>query len=273
MGRCLTPYDVKREGRTTIKVPCSRCPECKKRRVSGWSFRLMQEYKICESALFITLTYDSQHVEFTKNKFLNLNKKHVQKFFKRLRKAQFGNEGGNIRYYACGEYGGKTFRPHYHIILFNADINLISPAWNLGNVHFGQVNEASVGYTLKYINKSSRIPLHQNDDRQKEFSLMSKGIGKNYLNDKMIRWHKQVLPERVFCNLKDGKKIAMPRYYKDKIYTKEEMEKIGNYYEEKPMEGFTTSLEEYWNDPYEYQCRIQAAINRQIYKENQKNIL
>lgn len=32
---------------------------------------------------------------------------------------------------------------------------------------------------------------------------------------------------RMYCNLKDNKKISMPRYYKQKLYTDEEREEIG----------------------------------------------
>ena len=35
----------------------------------------------------------------------------------------------------------------------------------------------------------------------------------------MLRWHKQDLLNRMYVPIKEGKKIAMPRYYKDKIYT------------------------------------------------------
>jgi hypothetical protein len=47
---------------------------------------------------------------------------------------------------------------------------------------------------------------------------MSKRMGDNYLTDAMIKWHKKDLVNRVYCNLTDGKKIALPRYYKDKMY-------------------------------------------------------
>lgn len=47
---------------------------------------------------------------------------------------------------------------------------------------------------------------------------MSKGIGANYLNERTIKWHKQKLEERMYLPLKGGKKAAMPRYYKDKLY-------------------------------------------------------
>lgn len=178
--RCLTPKTlVNRDGDV---VPCGKCPNCRAKRVSNWSVRLMQELKDSTSAHFLTLTYDTNSVHITPNGFMDLSKRDVQLFFKRLRKAHAKNnafKGRRLKYYLCGEYGGRSFRPHYHIILFNAAIELIQPAWQLGMVHYGDergVNEASVGYTLKYISKPNRIPLHRNDDRTPEFSLMSKGL-------------------------------------------------------------------------------------------------
>jgi hypothetical protein len=55
---------------------------------------------------------------------------------------------------------------------------------------------------------------------------MSKKMGANYLTPQMLRWHKEEneVINRSYCNLKDGKKIAMPRYYRDKIY--DELEKF-----------------------------------------------
>jgi len=55
---------------------------------------------------------------------------------------------------------------------------------------------------------------------------MSKGLGKLYLTDKMIKWHKDDLENRMYVPIKDGKKIAMPRYYKDKIYNEREKDRI-----------------------------------------------
>lgn len=43
----------------------------------------------------------------------------------------------------------------------------------------------------------------------------------------MKRWHHADLDNRMFCNLEDGKKIAMPRYYKDRIYTEHERKRVG----------------------------------------------
>lgn len=173
MGQCITPYQVKKKinPTETIPVPCGKCPACMARRVSGWSFRLMQENKNHTSSHFITLTYDTNTVPISKNGFMSLCKRDIQLFFKRLRKA---SNGILIKYYAVGEYGSKTFRPHYHLIMFGVPLDNIQPAWNQGQVHYGQLTEASVGYTLKYMCKPKLIPMHRNDDRQPEFSLMSK---------------------------------------------------------------------------------------------------
>lgn len=174
MGECINPFTLS-EANGGNTVPCGKCEQCRKRQVSSWSFRLMQQYKRCESAYFITLTYDTKHVPITPHGYMQLCKRDVQLFFKRLRKASPGNKA--IKYYCVGEYGGQTKRPHYHAIIFNADIALLQPAWKLGQIHYGQVNEASVGYTLKYMFKKGIIPMHRNDDRQPEFALMSKALG------------------------------------------------------------------------------------------------
>lgn len=228
MGACITPFYKKDDMQKSMAFPCGKCPQCLKRRVSAWSFRLMQEESVSKSANFITLTYDTLHIPITERGFLNLCKRDVQLFFKRLRKSHSSNgESAVIKYYCVGEYGGRTKRPHYHILIFNAKLELIQPAWNLGAIHYGTVTGASVGYCLKYMTKTKKIPMHKNDDRTPEFSLMSKGIGESYLNDTMVRWHHKDKNNRMYCNLLDGKKIAMPRYYKNKIYTDEERKQIG----------------------------------------------
>lgn len=206
------------------QVPCTnKCPDCKARRAAWWSFRLMVEEKVCSSAYFITLTYDTEFVPITRNGFKTVTKRDPQLFFKKLRKY---NPVG-IKYYLAAEYGSNTYRPHYHVILFNCSEKSIVQAWSQGNVWYGTVSGASVGYTLKYISKSSRIPLHINDDRVPEFGLMSKGLGKSYLTDAMLKWHTDDLYNRMYCNLTDGRKIAMPRYFRKKIYTEAELEEIG----------------------------------------------
>lgn len=145
----------------------------------------------------------------------------MQDFMKRLRKSlEKLDPVPQVKYYLCGEYGSTTKRPHYHAIIFNVpDWSYIEKAWQMGAIHYGDsVNEAAIGYTLKYMDKPKKIPMHQNDDREKEFSLMSKGLGKNYITEATIKYHHSDLVNRVYLTVADGKKVSMPRYYKEKIY-------------------------------------------------------
>ena len=220
---CDSPLSV-RTGKgidlKTIPVPCGRCPQCKIRRVNDWVFRLLQEDKISESAIFLTLTYDPTEIKRSRNNFPTLCKRDFQLFMKRLRKRL---PESRIKYYAVGEYGTQTRRPHYHAILFNCDdYDTISESWKLGHIHIGNVTSDSIAYTLKYIDKESTVPLHARDDREKEFSLMSKNLGKSYLTPQILTFHRSH-PNDLRVQ-KNEHKISMPRYYREKIWTQSERE-------------------------------------------------
>jgi len=58
---------------------------------------------------------------------------------------------------------------------------------------------------------------------------MSKGLGKGYLTEAVKEWHYADMLNRMFLTVEDGKKVSMPRYYKNKIYTKPDREAIGNH--------------------------------------------
>ncbi|AXH74019.1 MAG: replication initiator protein [Microviridae sp.] len=172
---CLTPINLKDRSHP---VPCGRCPECRKRRAAGWAFRLQQQLLDSITANFITLTYETAHVPISNSKRLSLCKSHCQSFFKRLREAHPVDylRETPIKYYLAGEYGTNTWRPHYHVILFNSKLELIQPSWKYGQIHYDTVNSATIAYTLKYICKPKRVPQYQADDRVPEFSLMSKNL-------------------------------------------------------------------------------------------------
>lgn len=220
-----------------------------------WSFRLLQEDKHSLSSHFITLTYDTSCVPITQKGYMTLDKRDIQLFMKRLRK----ENKEQLKYYLCGEYGSKTMRPHYHMIIFNVDIKTLQPAWKRGQIHYGQVSAASVGYTLKYMFKDHKIPIHKNDDRQKEFSLMSKGLGLSYLTKNMVKWHKADLLNRMYCNVEGDKKIAMPRYYKDRIYNRDERGQI----KAKFTEEYRLMLEAMDERPEEASILLQQVFNNQ----------
>jgi len=225
---CDSPYHVTPKGATSaLPVPCGRCPPCKKRRVDGWVFRLLQEQDCHKTAHFVTLTYNTAQVPVSPNGWMTLCKSDVPKYMKRLRKSL---PGVTIKYYAAGEYGSTNLRPHYHIILFGVpDVKYIEDSWSidgvpLGVTHVGDVSGDSIAYCMKYIDKSNPnglfkgwIPYVGRDDRVREFALMSKGLGSSYVTDQVKRYHHQDYG-RLFLTHRDGMKIAMPKYYRKLIY-------------------------------------------------------
>ena len=154
--------------RNDISVPCGRCAFCLATARSDWALRLHYESRLHLDSRFITLTYADAHLTW-KNAVPQLNKSDLQKWFKRVRKT-----GAKIRYFAVGEYGSKTFRPHYHIILFGeVSENAIRKSWPFGLVHIGRVTQASILYCLGYIVNGKGWKMRTN--RVPPFATMSPG--------------------------------------------------------------------------------------------------
>lgn len=226
--QCVTPFDVKNprhsgvgSSERFIPVPCGKCPACLSRRTSQWSFRLVKQSEVSNTSLFVTLTYDNEHVPIMLKPggsgYMTLVKKHVQDFLKRLRKIS-PKSNGKISYYCAGEYGSQFMRPHYHLIMFNAEAKYIDKAWTAGSVYYGDVTGASAGYTCKYINKGKAVPVHRNDDRVPEFSLMSKRMGVSYLTPQILKYHRDDV-SRMYITMDGGARLALPRYYKQIIFS------------------------------------------------------
>lgn len=209
-GRYLSKQDM--------VVPCGNCPFCAATRRSDWAIRLHYEAKLHYGSKFVTLTYADAHLTWNHGK-PQLVKADLQKWFKRVRKA-----GYKFRYYAVGEYGSKTFRPHYHVIMFgDVPEDVIRKAWPLGHAHIGNVTQASINYCLGYLSHSRTWKMRHH--RVRPFTIMSRrpGLGANYLSSAMVAWHKS---DRKNYVILDGEKRHLPRYYKTKIFSKIDLVRI-----------------------------------------------
>lgn len=201
-------------------VPCGRCPFCCATKRSDWALRLHYESKRHLTKKFVTLTYADAHLRW-KNGVSQLDKRDVQLYMKRLRRSC---PGVTLRYFAVGEYGSKTYRPHYHILLFGeVSDEKVREAWSFGHVHIGQVTQASVMYCLGYIVNGKGWQMRTK--RVAPFSLMSRrpGLGANYLTPAMIEWHRS---GRKNYAIIDGCKRHLPRYYKVQIFSKIDLVRI-----------------------------------------------
>lgn len=189
-----------------INIKCGKCYECQLLHSSNWAFRCMKESSLYEKNSFVTLT-------FAKSNGV-LEKRPLQLFLKRLRK-KFKDR--KIRYVACGEYGSKNSRPHYHLILFNCDFDdkyifdkraklyrssTLEKLWPFGFSSIGDVTFRSCKYIVKYMQKLD-------SGQKKGFFCCSlrPGIGLGALemkNQSSIMYF-------------DGKRFFMPRYFKDSL--------------------------------------------------------
>ena len=221
---CLTPMTIRRkqlgpDGSITRTVNCGRCVPCLRKKQIDWCFRLNKELLNSESACFLTLTYNEENAPFTEGGF-SLLRSDFQKFMKRLRKHA---KSTKIKYYACGEYGSKTERPHYHAIVFNLPRpfdKYILKAWKYGHIHVGTVTEQSIFYTTKYALKGLRRKNAWDYDargREPEFQLMSNGLGINYVKNEIVDYLK--VNGTKLLTVQGGAKKKLPRYYIDKMFT------------------------------------------------------
>lgn len=216
---CISPIYLSKQD---ITVPCGKCAFCGATKRSDWALRLHYECKMHVSKRFITLTYANPHLHWYKGKS-QLVKRHLQEWFKKIRKA-----GYKCRYFAVGEYGSKTFRPHYHVLFFgDVPEKVLRSKWDKGHIDIGDVTPQSVMYCLSYMINSKSWKMRR--EREVPFTTMSrgrgvlKGIGSNYLTPEMIQWHKS---GRKNYALLHGEKRHLPRYYKQKIFSKIDLVRI-----------------------------------------------
>ena len=169
--------------------PCGQCIPCKVNKKRRWLCRLLLESKSAGSTQFLTLTYSPEEQPLcedpeTGELLGTIVKSHVQDYIKALRQRlsripwYTSSTAPQVRYFAVGEYGTKSERPHYHLILFGLDERFhetITSTWKAGFSSIRPADSASMAYTLKYTLKDLNDP--ENPwlrGRAPTFSLMSK---------------------------------------------------------------------------------------------------
>lgn len=149
---CVAPIVVQNpETKLRSEVRCGQCRSCRLRRKKAWVGRLLLEARYHTAARFITLTYanDPGVLDYTD----------YQLFMKRYRRRY-----GECRFFAVGEYGGKTGRGHYHAIIFGHGPEvrgfapLLQEVWTYGYCFDGTVTPDSIGYVAGYVFKENYTP-------------------------------------------------------------------------------------------------------------------
>ena len=234
-----------------VEVPCGQCIECRLNRSRKWADRCMMELQYHTQSWFITLTYDNEHIP--KNPMYDpdtgevyaenatLVKKDFQDFMKRLRRAyEYAGHENKLRFFAAGEYGSETMRPHFHAILFGLELDsddltlykrnlqgdnlynskLISSCWKKGFSVVGEVTWQSCAYVARYIMKKhlgKDSEFYDIYNIEPEFTLMSRkpGIARQYYED-----HKDELFDYDFVTIptNQGSRRIYPPPYFEKLF-------------------------------------------------------
>lgn len=116
-----------------IEVPCGKCVECRAARYNAVLQRSLVE-SMTAYMFFVTLTYDNDHIPSLKfpdgTQIYFANYEDIILMFKRLRDANVLDR--DFRYLCVNEYGDKTNRPHFHVIIYVARLatdNQTTPYW------------------------------------------------------------------------------------------------------------------------------------------------
>lgn len=209
-----------------VTAACGKCYECRKQKARAWQVRMSEETRHNPNALFVTLTItDESFNEIAKKYKLKTEeeciKKMIRLWLERVRKTT----KKSLKHWFTTEKGGnRTERYHLHGIVWGTkDTTLITELWKYGFVFIGSfVNEQTINYITKYITKK--------DLKHPNFSptiLCSAGIGEKYLSrsdSELNRFRGKQTTETY--RLRNGTKLNLPIYYRNKLYTDEEREQL-----------------------------------------------
>lgn len=177
-------------------IPCNRCEGCAADRKREWTVRQALEAKSYpeDSLYFLTLTYSPDSIpamvratgELSRglpaiwhpgqpvpaiaqtllpedlSRFCESLKRHLK------RHPEWGVPGKKLKWYACGEYGERTARPHYHLILYGLRPQDLEPVqgrpntrrsaylerlWGKGQIMLMPAEPAAMAYVAGYVAK------------------------------------------------------------------------------------------------------------------------
>lgn len=231
-----------------VPIGCGNCMECRKQKGRAWQIRMSEHIKTNKEGKFVTLTFSNEAItELQKKSIDEINEKikkakthkekekleelktgykldnyiatyAVRRFLERYRK----EHGKTIHHWLITELGHNgTENIHLHGIVWTNEN--ITKHWQYGFVWIGDyVNERTVNYIVKYVTKI--------DQKHKNYTskiLTSSGIGSKYTEtyNSQKNKYKTKNTEETY-RFRNGTKASLPIYYRNKIYTDEEKEKL-----------------------------------------------
>lgn len=257
---CFNPFFTRVSGcDTPLPFPCGKCLSCREQSAKVWRLRCELEYLCHSTAAFVTLTYSDENLP----DYRTLVPAHLTSFLKRLRKSL----DYKIRYFACGEYGSKRGRPHYHLIIFGLkkeDYDKVKQNWHYADLkkysRAVDVQEAgldSLGYVAGYVGKKLPVNQYYSEFREPSFHRCSLGLGLDgYIRKFGIEFHP------VIADFKD-RLCYVGRYIRNKIC---ELNGSLEYIKELGIENLSLKV---LNLEMQYSHRIEDALKVFSYPKKQ----
>lgn len=244
---------------TYVPIGCGDCIECRKKTAREWSVRLQEEIKTNKNGKFVTLTFNTESIiklrkeakEIREQEIWNAIIDEKEKVPKKLIGYDLDNAAAtlgirrflerwrkkykkSVRHWLITELGGNNWEHiHIHGIIFTNE--KIQPIWQYGGVSIGKYLEEWTEYrheswvgndTINYIVKY----LYKKDEKHQAFKskiLCSSGIGNNYINTYNASRNKFKGKETIEKYIaEDGSELPLPIYYRNKIYSEQEKEKL-----------------------------------------------
>ena len=249
-----------------VPIGCGKCMECMKQKTNEWRTRLIEDIKHNTTGRFVTLTFSDESIRGLNSKIENTRIREsytegvkrttevpvqgydrdnaiaayaVRHFLERWRKKY----KKSLRHWLVTELGHKnTERIHLHGIIWQPEtetrhwlefLNEVEKVWQYGWVWKRQmknekpinyVSAQTINYCVKYVTK-----IDADHKGYKPIMLCSAGIGGQYTQNELGNWTRNKYKEGATDEgYRTGKgfKIALPIYWRNKIYTDEEKEKL-----------------------------------------------
>lgn len=214
-----------------VAIGCGKCIECTKKKAREWKVRLNEEVRGGgDNAYFVTLTFSNEsaselYKEIKMGKYSIVENEicilAVRRFLERWRK----EKKRSVKHWLITELGHNgTERVHLHGLVFtNEKKEDITRIWKYGHVYIGDyVNEKTINYVVKYCTKM--------DIENKGYTpkiLCSKGIGSKYMNSVNAQNNQfRDKDTKEYYLSKTGTKLALPIYYRNKLYNEQERERL-----------------------------------------------
>lgn len=251
-GGVIPPVNDGRQ--LNIWIPCGQCYICRKKKAREWRMRLTEDIKVNNRCKIVTLTFNTESLKKLAKEAkgytgYNLDNEICRIAVKRFRERWRKRYGRSVRHWLITELGhGETEHIHMHGIIWEDDryilrdtlLNEVENIWQYGYVGKGKkdwqtgkyinyVTERTANYFTKYVNK-----IDEQHKEYKQIILTSAGIGKAYIESNKIEDNRYKEKDtNQSYNIDTGGVLPLAEYFRRKIYTDEEREKLTTEYLDK----------------------------------------